>query len=235
MPDSIRKPRSHFEDPFEFSLRAMTKLYSLWVSAAYPFASIGRNVSIHYTSCLSRRIASRIKLGNSVIIRKDTWFNIVPEASGELNLVIDDGCLIGARSVMSAKNYIHLEKDVILSSSALIMDHNHAFGDVSRPISDQGTTEGGRIRIGQGTWIGHGAAIVCNRGELHLGPHCVVAANAVVTRSFPSYSLLSGNPARVVKRFEVNRAWDLGSSCSTETTEPVKEKHLEVGSIRVAS
>ena len=235
MPDSIRRPRARFEDPFEVFLTAVTKLYSLWVSAIYPFASIGRNVSIHYTSCLSRRIASRIKLGNSVIIRKDTWFNIVLEASGELNIVIDDGCLIGARSVISAKNFIHLEKDVIVSSSALIMDHNHAFEDVSRPISDQGTTEGGRIRIGQGTRIGHGAAIVSNRGELHLGPHCVVAANAVVTRSFPSYSLLSGNPARVVKQFDpVKQAWVLGSVRSKET-EPTKEKHLEVGTIRTAS
>jgi acetyltransferase-like isoleucine patch superfamily enzyme len=235
MPDAIRKPHARFEDPFEFSVRAMTKLYSLWVSAVYPFASIGRNVSIHYTSWLSRRIAFRIKLGNSVIIRKHTWFNIIPEATGEPNLVIDDGCVIGAQSVISVKNHIHLEKDVILSSSALIMDHNHAFEDVTRAISDQGTTEGGRIRIGQGTWIGHGAAIVCSRGELDLGPNCVVAANAVVARSFPAYSLISGNPARVVKRFDpVKRAWVKGSYRSRET-EPTQENRLDAPSIRTFS
>ena len=218
MPDSTRGLRDLSEDPLDLFPRAMTKLYSLWVTATYPFAFRGRNLSIHYTSLLSRRIAPRIKLGSSVLIKRETWFNIVLEATGELNIVIDDNCCIAARSVISAKNYIHLERDVILAPSVLIMDHNHAFEDVTRAISEQGTTEGGRIRIGQGSWIGHGAAIVCNHGELDLGAHCVVEPNAVVTRSFPSYSVLSGSPARVIKRFDpVKQAWATKSFRSTET------------------
>jgi acetyltransferase-like isoleucine patch superfamily enzyme len=234
MPDSINRPRARFEDPFEVFLRAITKLHSLWVSAIYPFASMGRNVSIHYTSRLSRRTASRVSLGNSIIIEKDTWFNIVPEATGDRNLFIDDGCVIGARAVISAKNYIHLEKDVILSSSALIMDHNHAFEDVTRAISDQGVTEGGRIRIGQGSRIGHGAAIVCNRGELHLGPHCVVAANAVVTRSYPAYSVISGNPAIIVQQFDRAKQASVTGPCRSTETEPTNEQLQKSAPIRTS-
>jgi acetyltransferase-like isoleucine patch superfamily enzyme len=104
-----------------------------------------------------------------------------------------------------------LERDVMLSANALIVDHLHAYEDVSRPIREQGVTEGGRIRIGQGCWIGHGAAIVCDRGELELGRNCVVAANAVVTKSFPAYSVIAGNPARVVRQFDAARKnWVLG-------------------------
>jgi len=161
-------------------------------------------------------------LGSSVIIRKDAWLNVLPEASGELNIVIDDNCCVAARNIISAKNYIHLERDVILASSVLIMDHNHAFEDVTRPIRDQSVTEGGRIRIGQGCWIGHAAAIICSQGELVLGRNCVVAANAVVTRSAPPYSVLFGNPARVVKQFDpVKQVWVMGSARSGET-EPAK-------------
>jgi acetyltransferase-like isoleucine patch superfamily enzyme len=217
MSDSTRALRVRFEDPLDLFPRAMTKLYSLWVTATYPFASLGRSLSVHYTSQLSRRIAPRIKLGSSVLIRRDTWFNIVLEATGEFNIIIDDNCCIAAGSVISAKNHIRLERDVILAPSVLIMDHNHAFEDVTRPIRDQGTTQGGTIRIGEGSWIGHGAAIVCNQGELHLGSHCVVEANAVVTRSFPSYSVLSGSPARVVKQFDpVKQAWATASFRSTQ-------------------
>jgi acetyltransferase-like isoleucine patch superfamily enzyme len=157
---------------------------------------------IHHTALLSRRIAHRIKLGTSVSIRKDAWLNIIREAVGEVNIVIDDNCVIGARNVISAKNYIHIERDVILATSVLIMDHNHAHDDVELPIRLQPATEGGRIRIGEGCWIGQGAAIVCDKGELVLGRNCVVAANALVTRSFPPYSVIVGNPARLGRQID---------------------------------
>jgi acetyltransferase-like isoleucine patch superfamily enzyme len=32
-----------------------------------------------------------------------------------------------------------------------------------------------------------------------LGPHCIVGANSVVTRSFPGYVMLGGLPARLIK------------------------------------
>jgi acetyltransferase-like isoleucine patch superfamily enzyme len=35
-----------------------------------------------------------------------------------------------------------------------------------------------------------------------LGAHCIVGTRSVVTRSFPAYSLLVGNPARCVKIYD---------------------------------
>ena len=218
MPDSTRGLRDRSEDPLDLFPRAMTKLYSLWVSATYPFA-FRRPQLIH-------PLHEFVEQANS---STDQARQFGAHQEGDVVQYCSRGdrrtqhrhrrnCCIAARSVISAKNYIHLERDVILAPSVLIMDHNHAFEDVTRAISEQGTTEGGRIRIGQGSWIGHGAAIVCNHGELDLGAHCVVEPNAVVTRSFPSYSVLSGNPARVIKRFDpVKQAWATESFRSTET------------------
>ena len=47
-----------------------------------------------------------------------------------------------------------------------------------------------------------GAAIVCNHGDLSIGRNSVVGANAVVTKSFPPYSVIVGNPARLLRRFD---------------------------------
>jgi acetyltransferase-like isoleucine patch superfamily enzyme len=93
------------------------------------------------------------------------------------------------------------------------MDHNHAFEDVNVSIADQGITEGGTILIGEGCWVGFGAAIVCSKGELIIGRHSVIGANSVVTRSVPPYSVVTGNPARVVKSYDpVKEEWVIGSS-----------------------
>lgn len=211
----VNHPKSDVpsEDPLALFPRGLTKLHTIWLSLTYPFASMGRNLSIHFTCRLKRSAAPAIKLGSSVSIGKDTWLNIPGTTKGKVALVIDDNCNIGSRCQFSAKNYIHLEPGVIISPSVLIMDHAHAYEDTTLPIQEQGVTEGGTIRIGEGSWIGHGAAIVCSRGEMSLGRNCVIAANAVVTRSIPPYSVVAGNPARVVKHFDpAKQAWVIGSA-----------------------
>jgi acetyltransferase-like isoleucine patch superfamily enzyme len=220
-----RNSRLGFEDPLNLVPRALTKLYSMWVGATYPFASKGRKLSVHYTCDV--RNPALIEVGNDVIIQKDVWLHAWPltESDDELEpaLVIGDACLIGRRSHITARNHVHIEPDVIVSASVLIQDHGHAYQDVASPIRLQGIVKGGRIRIGQGSWIGQGAAIVCTQGELVLGRNCVVGANAVVTRSAPAFSVLSGNPARVVMQFDpVKGTWVLGSSRPVER-EAVKQ------------
>ena len=214
MTNSNRKLSAPFEDPLNVLSRAITKIYSLWVTATYPFASNGSNLFIHYTAIMSRRVAPGIKLGNSVIIRNHAWLNTfdLSENEDEIKIVIDDHCVINAQCVVSAKNNIHLAPHVMVSACALIMDHNHAYEDIGRPIRAQGVTPGGTIRIEEGCWIGHGAAIICNQGELVLGRNSVVAANALVTRSFPPYSVIVGNPARLARQFDSTQgAWVAGA------------------------
>jgi acetyltransferase-like isoleucine patch superfamily enzyme len=177
--------------------------------------SIGSNLSIHHTTSLNKRIAHRIELGSSVIIRRNAWLNILPEAEEGTNIIIGDNTVINAQCVISAKNNIHLERGVMVSTCALIMDHNHAYEDVGLPIRAQGSTPGGTIRIEEGSWIGHGAAIICNQGELVIGRNSVVAANALVTRSFPPNSVIVGNPARLAKQFDpVTGTWPGGAGRS---------------------
>ena len=222
MPDSVHKRGVRFEDPVSIFCQAITTLFGLWVSATYPFASRGRNLSIHYTALLNRKMAPAMRLGNSVIIRKDAWLNTfdVSEDDRATKIIIGDNCLIGARDVISAKNCIQIERDVIIGTSVLIQDHNHAYENVDLPIRTQGLTPGGTIRIEQGCWIGHGAAIVCGQGELVIGRNSVVAANALVTRSFPPYSVIVGNPARLARQFDpTTRVW-VGATGRPVPSEP---------------
>jgi acetyltransferase-like isoleucine patch superfamily enzyme len=195
-----------FEDPLNILSRAVMKLYGWWVTSTYPFASVGNNLFIHRTAIMSRRIAPGIKIGDSVIIRNHVWINTFDLTGPEdVKIIIDDHCVINAQSMISAKNLIHIESNVMVSACSLIMDHNHAYEDISRPIKDQGLTPGGTIRIEQGCWIGHGAAIVCGQGELVLGRNSVVAANALVTRSCPPHSVIVGNPARLAKQYNTTK------------------------------
>ena len=60
----------------------------------------------------------------------------------------------------------------------------------------------GKIILEDDVWIGVGATLLSG---VHLGRGCVVGAGSVVTKSFPPYSIIGGNPAKIIKmRFDNN-------------------------------
>lgn len=115
--------------------------------------------------------------------------------------------------MISAKNCVYLEEDVMLGPSVLITDHSHEFSAVDLPIHAQGLTAGGKVRVERNCWLGHGAAIVCTSGELVVGRNSVIGASSVVTRSIPPFSVVVGNPARILKRYDSrSRKWVIEST-----------------------
>ena len=58
--------------------------------------------------------------------------------------------------------------------------------------------EKGPVNIGHNSWIGASAVIMPN---VTLCEYCIVAANSYVTKSFPAFSIVGGNPARLIRTF----------------------------------
>lgn len=112
------------------------------------------------------------------------------------NVSIQRNCHIGAIDSVTIGN------DVLMGSNILITDHAH--GDTSkeqnslapgaRPLISKGP-----VVIGNNVWIGDNAIILPG---VTLGDGCIVGAGAVVTKSFPSGSVIGGNPAKQIKKIE---------------------------------
>lgn len=58
---------------------------------------------------------------------------------------------------------------------------------MKQPIIQKGTVE-----IGEGSWIGENVCII----GAHIGRHCVIGANSIVTKNIPDYSIAVGTPAK---------------------------------------
>ena len=60
------------------------------------------------------------------------------------------------------------------------------------------------VSIGEGVFISHRAKIVTTyRGSVEIGDNSIVAAGAVVTKDVPANVVVSGNPASIIKEFEI--------------------------------
>lgn len=140
-------------------------------------------------------------LGRSVIIRPSTR---VYAGNSQSLVSFGDGTEIGEHSTISSNNSIVFGNDVLTGPHIFIADHNHAYENPLLPVSKQGvkcnTTD--EVVIGDGSWLGTNVVIV---GNVHIGKHCVIGANSVVTKDIPDYSVAAGMPAKVIKKYDFEK------------------------------
>ena len=113
------------------------------------------------------------------------WRNVL--AGVETSPGAMPGCYIQAMGPVILGDYTQIAPNVSIISS------NHKLEDLREH-------DIGRVEIGEYSWLGAGAVVLPN---VTLGPFTIVAAGAVVTKSFPEgYGVLAGVPARVIKKLD---------------------------------
>lgn len=89
-----------------------------------------------------------------------------------------------------------------MGSNILITDHQHGFvnkDDFETPLVKRKLYSLGPVIIEDNVWIGENVSIMPN---VTIGRGCIIGANAVVTKSFPAYSVIGGIPARIIKELK---------------------------------
>ena len=129
------------------------------------------------------------------------------DSAGPLDgkIVIGDHVYIGYFCMICAMNRVEIGDGCVFSDRVYIADQSHGLDPDGPPIMRQPLNSKGPVIIGRRCFLGVG---VCILPGVTLGDHCIVGANAVVTKSFPAYSLIAGNPARLIKQYDpVTKQW----------------------------
>ena len=117
-------------------------------------------------------------------------------------ILIGESCNFGAWNHITCVNHIEIGNGFLSGKWVTISDNNH--GDNSwkqlqeEPLYRPVTTKG-PIIIGKNVWVGEKAIIVSG---VKIGDGAVIAANSVVTKDVPAYSVVGGNPAKVIKMIQ---------------------------------
>lgn len=115
------------------------------------------------------------------------------------NIKIGNSCNIGAQSHITSIDKIIIGNNVLTGPRVLITDNAH--GEVQADILDTAPIlrplhSKGKVIIEDNVWIGEGAMIMPG---VHIGKGAIIAANSVVTKDIPAYSVAAGIPAKVIK------------------------------------
>lgn len=109
---------------------------------------------------------------------------------------------IGEFAYLGGAGGLHIGEECIIGQYFSTHPENHVFDDLKTPIRMQGVTRRG-IHIGRNCWIGSKVTVL---DGVVIGEGSVVAAGAVVTKSFPAGSVIGGVPARLLKsRFDLEQ------------------------------
>ncbi|MEX2381977.1 MAG: acyltransferase [Opitutales bacterium] len=150
-----------------------------------------------------------IHIGRRTEIAWCGWLFAVTEYFGQRfdpEIRIGDDCTIGNHVHIVATNKILLGKNVMLADRVYISDNAHDYRNVHSPIMRSDLICCGEVHIGDDSWIGEN---VCIFGDIRIGRHCVVGANAVVNRHLPDFSVAVGAPARIIKRYNpASKDWE---------------------------
>ena len=144
----------------------------------------------------------RIRLGEQNSFGDNLYLTAWSQFSENQNpalITIGNHCDFGAFNHITSTNQIVIGDSCLTGKWVTISDNNHgttSLIDLKQPPIMRDVISKGPIIIGKDVWIGDKATIL---GGVTIGDGAVVAANTVVTKDVPAYSVCAGNPGRIIK------------------------------------
>jgi acetyltransferase-like isoleucine patch superfamily enzyme len=183
-------------------LYARAKIYTGWLSRE--FKNFGENSNIQMKMNYLRG-AKYISIGKSVCIGNNTTLTAWDNYQGEQftpEIIIGNYTSIGSDAHITAINSIKIGENVLTGKKILITDNAHGTSQLDlseiapsqRPLFSKGA-----VIIEDNVWIGEKVSVmpgVC------IGKGSIIAANSVVTKDIPPYSIAGGCPAKVLKQIK---------------------------------
>lgn len=125
---------------------------------------------------------NRVSFGRGFTFRKG--FNLVVSKEGKVE--IGENCFFNNGCSINCLNHIEIGEGSIFGEGVRIYDHNHRFADFSKPIKEQGYSQGS-VKVGKHCWVG--SNVVLLKGA-DIGDNCVIGAGCVVTGKVESGNLV---------------------------------------------
>lgn len=178
-------------------------VYSLWISKQ--FTHIGKHV--HFNGKLTFIGASYIHIQDQTTFGYGCILTAWDSYGGQKlspNINIGKDSHFGEYNHITAINSITIGDGVLTGRWVTITDNAHGksnYEDLCIEPHKRNLYSKGPVIIGNNVWIGDKVSIMPN---VTIGESSIIAANSVVTKNIPPFSVAAGIPAQVIKTTHPN-------------------------------
>jgi acetyltransferase-like isoleucine patch superfamily enzyme len=134
----------------------------------------------------------RLEIGAGTLLEPGCWITMAPEA----RVRIGEGTFLNRNTMVAAQNEIEIGSHVMFANGCFVGDAEHRYDDPETPITWQGFSSKGPVRIGDNCWFGVNCVVTSG---VTIGERCVIGANSVVTKDLPPRTIAAGAPAKQIR------------------------------------
>ncbi len=175
---------------------------ALWIIFGFRFSKFGKKSVIYKPMMVTGK--KYIEIGNRVTFRNFARIEVIDkwkEQTFTPKLIIGDGTSFEQNLHLTCAGDMIIGKNCTFTGNIMISNIIHSFDTIDRSILLNDLIVKPVI-VGDNCFIGYGAKIMPG---VKLGNNCIVGAGSVVTKTFPSYSIVAGNPAKIIKKYDFDR------------------------------
>lgn len=143
-----------------------------------------------------------VRIGKHTVVCEDTLINALNCPSEGPTIQIGDFVFIGRRNFLNAGESLIISDYCLTGTDCHFLGSDHVSASPFVPYITSGNTLGASSRLGANVWLG--ARVTVMKG-VQIGFGSIIGAASVVTRDVPPLSIAVGSPARVIKRFDINK------------------------------
>ncbi|MGK0373293.1 MAG: tetrahydrodipicolinate N-succinyltransferase [Glaciecola sp.] len=157
-----------------------------------------RNFNAYIGSTVKITGWSKVKLGLNSVIAAGTWLNVNERDGDDATLCIGKNCFIGRNNFITVGQKVTFGDYCLTGSNCSFVGSSHNIDDPMAPYITTGVDTAAAITIGANCFFGYGVMVI---GAVTIGYGSIVGAGAVVLKDIPPFSIVIGNPGRVIKRY----------------------------------
>ncbi len=146
----------------------------------------------------------RLRIGEGTLLEPGCWITMAPEA----RVTIGAGCFLNRNTMLAAQAEIEIGDHTMFANGCFIGDAEHRFDDPDVPVTWQGFTSKGPVRIGDNCWFGVNCVVTSG---IEVGERCVIGANSVITKDLAPRTIAAGAPAKPIRKIDFAGAEENGS------------------------
>jgi acetyltransferase-like isoleucine patch superfamily enzyme len=151
-----------------------------------------------------------IVIKENCTIGENSLFTINNRKNNDIQLTINSNVYIGRDNFVTVGKSVFISDYCIFGNNCSLICADKIFDNPLVPYAVSGIGLEKSIYVGANCWFGNNVSVI---GNVKIGHGSIVGANTLVTKDIPPFSMVVGNPAKVIKtfNFESNK-WEKETS-----------------------